>query len=139
MVESALSYCVVDRTKIYHIFSNTSIGEIPRIQPFHLPLNEFMEQYAYQVAYYRQVKELIQPDTVIIRYNSIMEDWRCVLWDVGFSPADITEEIVNKVEKQAPLKNHWDSRHWISNWDEIEHCARTLPFNPESFFNQPKN
>jgi hypothetical protein len=134
IVESALSYCVVDRTRLYHIFGNTAISEIPRVQQFHLPLSEFMEQYSYQVNFYRQIRNLIDADTVIVRYAAIQQDWRSTLWDIGIQQQHITPAIEARIQSLAPVKNHWDSRQWISNWDEIENCARNLPSNPETFF-----
>lgn len=133
IVESALSYCVVDRTKLYHVFGSTNIGTIPRVKQFHLPVHEFMEQYAYQVGFYRQVRGLVQPDTIIVRYSSMASDWRSILWGIGIEAHLITPEIQNKIESLAPIKNHWDSQQWISNWGEIDFCIRSLPRDPEIF------
>jgi hypothetical protein len=139
MVEAALSYCIVDRTKLYHVFGSTQREEIPDVEPFHLSLDEFMEQYSYQISFYKQVRDIIDEKTVVVRYKSIMEDWRCVLWDSGFSPDNITAGVAQKVRKLAPLKNSWNNKAWISNWDELESCVKNLPRNPDPFYSKNLN
>jgi hypothetical protein len=60
MVDAALSYCIVEHTNLYHIFKNTDPNEIPSVQKIHISKEDFIGHYAYQVSFYRQVRDIIQ-------------------------------------------------------------------------------
>jgi|688.fasta_scaffold365622_3 hypothetical protein len=134
MVDAALSYCIVEHTNLYHIFKNTDPNEIPSVQKIHISKEDFIGHYAYQVSFYRQVRDIIDDKTVVIRYNSILEDWRAVLWDAEIPINMITPAVTEKVQELAPVKNSWKSEDWILNWDEIEPLTKMLPRKPEPFF-----
>lgn len=107
-VDSALSWCILNRTKIWHQYPGEKFITI-NIEPFVLSVEDLDRNYCLIVNFYEELKKCLNNKTTIIDYSQFENN--------NEKLADILKMKV--AQPFLPLKNT-DIWQWIINRSEVE-------------------
>lgn len=116
LVDSALSWCVVNRSKVWHEYPPEVLNQYPnekfmaaKVEPFVLSIQELDFHYNNALQFYEELRKCLTKNTTIIDYSQFEND--------NEKLADILKMDVK--QPLLPVKNpeNWS---WIRNRSEIE-------------------
>lgn len=120
MIDSTYSWAIVRRTNQFHIYGDQKI----EINPFFLPISEFLETYNNIKNFYSRIKSKLDNDTLIIDYDSYVNNNNYILNILNLPIMEIDSK--SRITK----KNVGTHEEWIANFQEINEVAKKLSPNP---------